>query len=167
MTIRVQSDDFVDDAGGEEIIVFGQFRKKIRGGPIEDAPPPSDDEETALDPAKVKERKLLGSHVVKIAIVQVTVTESEDGTLTYMIKRELTTEYVYVEITKLVDMVSGAVLDRKANEALPRREASHRRMIDVDSVKREMAEAGFTLQAQEPPPAADRFLLAFEKARTP
>ena len=56
------------------------------------------------------------------------------------------------------------VLDRKAEKPLPRREASHRRKIRPETVKREMAEAGFALWFEGPPPAGDRFLLVFGKA---
>ncbi len=55
------------------------------------------------------------------------------------------------------------VLDRKAGKPLPRREASHRRRIRPETVKQEMAEAGFSLWFEGPPPASDRFLLVFGK----
>ena len=60
------------------------------------------------------------------------------------------------------------VLDRKAPKPLPRREASHRKRIRPETVKQEMAEAGFSLWFEGPPPAPDRFLLVFGKgdART-
>lgn len=64
------------------------------------------------------------------------------------------------------------VLDRKAAEPLCRREASHRRKIAPETVKQEMAEAGFHLLSVEPPPGtdrrlvADRFLLVFGKTPT-
>jgi len=57
------------------------------------------------------------------------------------------------------------VLDRKAETPLSRREASHRRKIQPQTVKQEMAEAGFFLWARGPRPARDRFLLVFGKAR--
>ena len=57
------------------------------------------------------------------------------------------------------------VLDREADRALSRREASHRRKISPQTVKQEMAEAGFFLWAEGPRPAADRFLLVFGKAK--
>jgi len=55
------------------------------------------------------------------------------------------------------------VLDRKAREPLPRREASHRREIRPETVKREMAEAGFFLWFRGPCLSPDRFLLVFGK----
>lgn len=55
------------------------------------------------------------------------------------------------------------VLDRRAEENLPRREASHRRKIAPEKVKQEMAEAGFYFWSERPAPAADRFLLVFGK----
>jgi len=55
------------------------------------------------------------------------------------------------------------VLDRKAEKPLSRREASHRRRIPAETVKQEMAEAGFTFWFEGPPPAPDRFLLVFGK----
>ncbi len=55
------------------------------------------------------------------------------------------------------------VLDREAEKPLSRREASHRRMIRAETVKQEMAEAGFSLWFEGPPPAPDRFLLVFGK----
>jgi len=55
------------------------------------------------------------------------------------------------------------VLDRKAGKPLSRREASHRRMIRPETVRQEMAEAGFSLWGEGPPPARDRFLLVFGK----
>ena len=56
------------------------------------------------------------------------------------------------------------VLDREAPKPLPRREASHRRRIRPETVKQEMAEAGFSLWFQGPTPAPDRFLLVFGKS---
>jgi predicted methyltransferase len=55
------------------------------------------------------------------------------------------------------------VLDRRASEPLSRREASHHRKIPIETVKQEMAEAGFALRSQAPQPVADRFLLVFDK----
>ena len=57
------------------------------------------------------------------------------------------------------------VLDRKAEEPLSRREASHRKMIQPKTVKQEMAEAGFFLRSRVSRPAPDRFLLVFDKVR--
>ena len=56
------------------------------------------------------------------------------------------------------------VLDRQAKEPLSRRDASHRRQIDPETVKQDLTAAGFVLQSEGPRPAADRFLLAFGKA---
>lgn len=56
------------------------------------------------------------------------------------------------------------VLDRRAKETLSRRDASHRRQIDPETVKQELTAAGFVLQSEGQPPAADRFLLVFGKA---
>jgi predicted methyltransferase len=58
------------------------------------------------------------------------------------------------------------VLDRTATEPLSRRYASHRRQIDPQTVVQELTAAGFTLQAELPHPAADRFLLVFSKSRS-
>ena len=55
------------------------------------------------------------------------------------------------------------VLDRRANELLCRREASHRRKIHPRTVKMEMAQAGFSLWFRGPRLASDRFLLVFGK----
>jgi len=55
------------------------------------------------------------------------------------------------------------VLDREAEKPLSRREASHRRRIRPETVKQEMAEAGFSLWFEGPRPAPDRFLLVFGK----
>ena len=57
------------------------------------------------------------------------------------------------------------VLDRAAKEPLARREASHRRKVSPETVKQEMAQAGFVLSRECPPPAADRLLLVFNKAQ--
>ena len=59
------------------------------------------------------------------------------------------------------------VLDRAASEPLSRRDASHRRQIDPQTVKQELTAAGFVLQSEGQRPAADRFLLVFGKAKTP
>ena len=48
-------------------------------------------------------------------------------------------------------------------EPLPRREASHRRMIEPKTVIREMTEAGFYLWSYNHRPAPGRFLLVFGK----
>jgi SAM-dependent methyltransferase len=55
------------------------------------------------------------------------------------------------------------VLDRRSDQPLSRREASHRRMIQPKTVEREMAEAGFHLWFRGPQCAPDRFLLVFGK----
>jgi predicted methyltransferase len=55
------------------------------------------------------------------------------------------------------------VLDRRAEDKLSRREASHRRKIAPETVKQEFQEAGFSFLRQEPGPAEDRFLMVFEK----
>jgi len=55
------------------------------------------------------------------------------------------------------------VLDRKANNEISRREASHRRKILPDTVKLEMAEAGFSLWFRGPRLTRDRFLMVFGK----
>jgi len=57
------------------------------------------------------------------------------------------------------------VLDRAAKTSLARREASHRRMIQPQTVKQEMAEAGFSLWFEGPQPSSDRFLLVFGKTQ--
>jgi predicted methyltransferase len=57
------------------------------------------------------------------------------------------------------------VLDREAKGPLSRREASHRRRIQPETVKQEMAAAGFFLWFEGPRPAADRFLLVFGKVQ--
>jgi len=56
------------------------------------------------------------------------------------------------------------VMDREATGPLTRREASHRRRIEPAMVEREMAAAGFRLQARGPRPTPDRFLMVFAKA---
>ncbi len=58
------------------------------------------------------------------------------------------------------------VLDRIAKTPLSRRESSHRRMIPIETVKREMAAAGFRFVSSEPAPAKDRMLLVFAKQDT-
>ena len=58
------------------------------------------------------------------------------------------------------------VLDRTAEAGLSRREASHQRKIPVETVKQEMAAAGFRFVSQEPAPAKDRMFLVFRKAAT-
>jgi len=71
-------------------------------------------------------------------------------------------------LAKLYERLTPAgcvyVLDRKAEKALSRREASHRRKIRSETVKQEMAKAGFTLWFEGPPPVRDRFLLVFGKS---
>ena len=57
------------------------------------------------------------------------------------------------------------ILDRRAEKALSRREASHHRMIRPETVKQEMTEAGFYLWFQGPRITPDRFLLVFGKIR--
>lgn len=66
---------------------------------------------------------------------------------------------------RLIDTGRVYVLDRRAATAIPHREASHRRMIAPETVKDEMAKAGFHLLREGPSPAEDRFLLVFDKAR--
>lgn len=70
-------------------------------------------------------------------------------------------------LAKIYEKLSPAgciyVLDRRAQELLSRREASHHRKIQPKTVKREMTEAGFFLWFQGPRPARDRFLLVFGK----
>ena len=56
------------------------------------------------------------------------------------------------------------IVDRQAPEKLPHREASHRRMIALETVKQEMTQAGFCFSREGPRPAKDRFLLMFGKA---
>jgi predicted methyltransferase len=55
------------------------------------------------------------------------------------------------------------ILDRRAEKPLSRREASHRRMIGLETVKQEMTEAGFYLWNCGPRITSDRFLLVFCK----
>jgi predicted methyltransferase len=57
------------------------------------------------------------------------------------------------------------ILDRRAEKTLSRRETSHRRMIRPETVKQEMAEAGFYLWFSGPRITPDRFLLVFGKVR--
>jgi len=57
------------------------------------------------------------------------------------------------------------ILDRRAEKPLSRREASHHRMIRSETVKKEMAEAGFHLWFSGPRITPDRFLLIFGKVR--
>ena len=65
---------------------------------------------------------------------------------------------------RLTDSGRVYVLDRQAPKAIPHREASHRRMIAPETVKQEMAQAGFSLLKEGSQPAKDRFLLVFGKA---
>ena len=58
------------------------------------------------------------------------------------------------------------VLDREAKQPVSRRDASHRRQIAPETVKQELAAAGFVLLSDAPRPAPDRFLLAFGKPKT-
>jgi predicted methyltransferase len=55
------------------------------------------------------------------------------------------------------------IVDRQAPEAIPHREASHRRMIAAETVKQQMNEAGFTFLREGSAPAENRFLLVFHK----
>jgi len=55
------------------------------------------------------------------------------------------------------------VLDRRSDKPLSRRDASHRRMIEPETVKQEMADAGFHFWFRGPQCAPDRFLLVFGK----
>ena len=57
------------------------------------------------------------------------------------------------------------ILDRRAEKPLSRREASHRRMIRLETVKQEMTEAGFYLWFHGPRITPDRFLFVFGKIR--
>jgi hypothetical protein len=57
------------------------------------------------------------------------------------------------------------VVDREAKESLSRRDASHRRQIEPETVKQELTAAGFVLQSEDHRPAADRFLLVFGKSK--
>jgi predicted methyltransferase len=54
------------------------------------------------------------------------------------------------------------ILDRRAPNVIPHREASHRRMIAAETVKNEMANSGFRL-LREGPSIPERFLLVFGK----
>jgi predicted methyltransferase len=58
------------------------------------------------------------------------------------------------------------ILDRQADRPLSRRQASHFRMIEPQTVEREMSEAGFHLWFRGPRAASDRFLLVFGKTRS-
>jgi SAM-dependent methyltransferase len=55
------------------------------------------------------------------------------------------------------------VLDRRSDEPLSRREASHHRKIQPQIVEQEMLAAGFYLWSRGPQCAPDRFLLVFGK----
>jgi predicted methyltransferase len=55
------------------------------------------------------------------------------------------------------------ILDRRAEESLSRRDASHRRQIAPKVVRREMAAAGFELCGEGQPPAPDRFVQVFRR----
>jgi predicted methyltransferase len=59
------------------------------------------------------------------------------------------------------------VLDRPAMREVSRREASHLRMIAPDTVKQEMAKAGFKLVRECPLPDCGRFLLVFGREGSP
>ena len=67
---------------------------------------------------------------------------------------------------RLTDSGQVYILDREAADPIPHRLASHRRMIAPETVKQEMAEAGFALLRTAPKPTDDRFLLVFGKADT-
>jgi hypothetical protein len=56
------------------------------------------------------------------------------------------------------------ILDRKADQRMPHRQASHRRMIAVETVKKEMADAGFRLHSEGASVGPQRMLLVFEKS---
>ena len=56
------------------------------------------------------------------------------------------------------------ILDRRAPQVIPHRLASHRRMIAVETVKREMDQAGFQFRSEGASTGPERFLLVFEKA---
>jgi predicted methyltransferase len=58
------------------------------------------------------------------------------------------------------------ILDRNAPHITPHRQASHRRMIALETVKRELADAGFRLQRTGSQVGPKRFLAVFEKAET-
>ena len=55
------------------------------------------------------------------------------------------------------------ILDRRANNPISRRQASHQRKIQPETVEREMKEAGFSLWFRGPRLARDRFLMVFGK----
>jgi len=57
------------------------------------------------------------------------------------------------------------VMDHEAKGPLSRREASHRRQIELEAVKQEMSAAGFFLWSEGPRPAEDRFILVFGNSR--
>mgnify|MGYP003573720900 CR=1 FL=1 len=65
---------------------------------------------------------------------------------------------------RLTDSGQVYILDREAADPIPHRLASHRRMIASETVKQEMAEAGFALLRTAQKPTDDRFLLVFGKA---
>ncbi|MBN2312849.1 MAG: methyltransferase domain-containing protein [Sedimentisphaerales bacterium] len=64
---------------------------------------------------------------------------------------------------KLLPTGCITILDRKATKPLSRREASHRRMIEPETVIQEMTQAGFHLWSENPRPAPNLFLLVFGK----
>ncbi len=72
-------------------------------------------------------------------------------------------------LAKIYDKLSSTgcvyILDRKAEKPLSRREASHHRKIQPETVEQEMAEAGFFLWSHGPRLAHDRFLLVFGKTQ--
>lgn len=72
-------------------------------------------------------------------------------------------------LSKLYEKLSPTgcvyILDRRAEKPLIRREASHRRKIEPNAVRKEMAKAGFFPWFRGPRPARDRFLLVFGKTR--
>ncbi len=59
------------------------------------------------------------------------------------------------------------VLDRPATRDVSRREASHRRMIAPETVKQEMAKAGFKFLRENPLPDCGRVLLVFGRGDFP
>ena len=61
----------------------------------------------------------------------------------------------------------GSAQEVQPVEPLPRREASHRRMIEPKTVIHEMTEAGFHLWSHNHRPAPGRFLLVFGKKTSP
>ncbi len=56
------------------------------------------------------------------------------------------------------------LLDRAAAAPLSRRDASHRRRIEPQVVRQEMAAAGFEVIGEDSPPAADRFVRVFRRS---